>query len=398
MRVLLSTIGSRGEVQPVIALGLRLRELGHEVRVCAPPDFRKLIAGYELAFVPIGPEVRNFGRGGVKPTPEELRRQIPDTVDTQFAAITAAAADCDVLLGCGALQIAAPSIAEKLGIPYFFAAYSPNALPNSQLAPPLVPGPLPTTTDVPALWESDAQRWNRIWAEPLNAQRAVAGLAPVADVRSHIFTDHPWLAADQALGPWPKPSQLPVLQTGAWMIADDRPLSTELEVFLDAGDKPLYFGFGSMHVAPDFSRTIIEAARKLGYRAVVQRGWTDLSLIDDAPDCLAIGEVNQQALFPRVAAVVHHGGAGTTTTIAKSGAPQVAIPQRYDQPYWASRVETLGIGVAHPQSEPTVDSLVSALDRALTAETVARARAFATEIRTDGTLIAATTLLTSKRS
>ncbi|MET9486585.1 glycosyltransferase [Nocardia sp. NPDC006630] len=393
MRVLLSTIGSRGEVQPVLALALRLRSLGQEVRLCAPPDFRELIAGYDLPFVPIGPEVRHFGRGGAKPTPAELRSRIPDTVATQFEFIAPAADDCDIVLGCGALQIAARSLAEQRGIPYVYAAYSPNTLPNPQLAPPPMPGPPPATTDVPTLWEQDAQRWNQIWSGPLNSQRAALGLPPVADVRGYIFTESPWLAADPILGPWPQPAALPVLQTGAWLVPDDRPLAAELDAFLEAGAPPIYFGFGSMHVAPEIGRTLIETARKLGYRAVVQRGWTDLSPIDDASDCLAIGEVNQQALFPRVVAVVHHGGAGTTTAIAKSGVPQVVIPQRYDQPYWASRAEALGIGVALPLGEPATDSLVAALDRALAADTVARAGSLTTEIRTDGTEVAARHLL-----
>ena len=108
---------------------------------------------------------------------------------------------------------------------------------------------------------------------------------------------------------------------------------------------------------------MIQAARALGRRAIVSRGWADLSLVDNEPDCLAIGEVNQQALFKRVAAVVHHGGAGTTTAAALAGAPQVVIPQMYDQHYWAQRVHHLGIGTAHAPGAPTTDSLASALER-----------------------------------
>ena len=100
-----------------------------------------------------------------------------------------------------------------------------------------------------------------------------------------------------------------VLQTGAWILADERPLSPEIETFLEAGEPPVYFGFGSIRAPQDLSRVMIESARALGRRAIVSRGWADLSLVDDAPDCLAIGEVNQQALFRRVAAAVHHGGA-----------------------------------------------------------------------------------------
>ncbi len=110
---------------------------------------------------------------------------------------------------------------------------------------------------------------------------------------------------------------------------------------------------------------MIQSARALGRRAIVSRGWADLSLVDDAPDCLAIGEVNLQALFKRVAAVVHHGGAGTTTSAALAGAPQVVIPQKYDQHYWARRIQQLGIGTAHAPGTPTADSLTNALEHTL---------------------------------
>src|SRR5678810_753538 len=109
----------------------------------------------------------------------------------------------------------------------------------------------------------------------------------------------------------------------------------------------IYFGFGSSRAPDNLNRMMIESARGVGRRAILSRGWADLSLVDSEPDCLAIGEVNQQALFPRVAAVVHHGGAGTTTAAARAGAPQVVIPQHYDQPYWAQRIHHLGIGTAH---------------------------------------------------
>jgi vancomycin aglycone glucosyltransferase len=125
----------------------------------------------------------------------------------------------------------------------------------------------------------------------------------------------------------------------------------------------------------------------------VLRGWADLSLVDDAPDCIAIGEVNQQALFKRVAAVVHHGGAGTTTAAARAGAPQVVIPQHYDQHYWAQRVQQLGLGTAHVPGTPTVDSLTAALDQTLQPEVAVRARGIAEQVRGDGALVAARRLV-----
>jgi vancomycin aglycone glucosyltransferase len=136
-----------------------------------------------------------------------------------------------------------------------------------------------------------------------------------------------------------------------------------------------------------------EAIRAQGRRALVSRGWADLTLIDDRDDCFAVGEVNQQTLFARVAGVVHHGGAGTTTTAARAGAPQVVIPQMADQPYWAARVAKLGIGAAHDGPTPTIESLSAALRTALTPETRARATTVAGTISTNGATVATKLLL-----
>jgi len=125
----------------------------------------------------------------------------------------------------------------------------------------------------------------------------------------------------------------------------------------------------------------------------VSRGWADLSVVDDDPDCLAIGEANLQALFERVAAVVHHGGAGTTTSAALAGTPQVIVPQIYDQHYWARRIQDLGIGTAHAPGAPTTDSLTRALEHALLPDVSARARSIATAVRRDGARIAAERLI-----
>src|SRR5689334_13404597 len=111
MRVLLSTIGSRGDVQPLVALGLELKALGQEVRLCVPPDFREWIEGLGMPVTPIGPEVRSTGKANpsaAPPTPEQVRKMMDGTVAAQFETITAAAEGCDVIVGATALQIAAP--------------------------------------------------------------------------------------------------------------------------------------------------------------------------------------------------------------------------------------------------------------------------------------------------
>src|SRR5215470_13885149 len=112
MRVLLSTIGSRGDVQPLVAAALQLRALGPEVRLCVPPDFREWIDSFGIPVTPIGPEVRRFAASRASATPAlpspERRRELANaTVATQFETITAAAQGCDLIVAAAALQIAA---------------------------------------------------------------------------------------------------------------------------------------------------------------------------------------------------------------------------------------------------------------------------------------------------
>ncbi|WP_093147827.1 glycosyltransferase [Saccharopolyspora antimicrobica] len=387
MRVLLSTTGSRGDVQPVIALALQLRGLGQDVRICAPPDFHDWIGSLGISSVPLGPQMRR-GPWDLS-SPEGRRRAAEDAVAAQFSTLPAAARDCDVLVACGAVQVAARSVAELAGIGYVHAHYCPATLPSPHHPPAPWPGwPADERGGNRERWRRDEQLWNDVWGPALNAHRAAAGLAPVTEVRNHVLTDRPWLAADPRLGPWPAPDDPGVFQTGAWLLPDERPLPAELESFLDAGEPPVYFGLGSRSAAADSSRSMVESARALGRRAIVSRGWAELPLPDGGADCLSIGDVDHRALFRRVAAVVHHGGAGTTTVAALAGAPQVVLPQVYDQHYWAERVERLGIGTARGTG-----SLAEALGRALEPGTAERAAATAAEIRTDGALITARQLV-----
>jgi vancomycin aglycone glucosyltransferase len=397
MRVLLSTYGGRGDVEPLVGLAVRLRALGAEVQVCAPPDRAERLADVGVPVVPAGPPVRPLVHGASRPSPADVPRIAAEVIAAQFDTVAAAAEGCDVLLATGLLPAAAGarSVTEKLGIHYVYAAYCPIFLPSPHHPPTPFPGrPFPPdVTDNRVLWDLNAQSANELFGAALNARRASIGLPPVDDVYNYGFTDHPWLAADPTLGPWQEPANLDVVQTGAWILPDKRLLPAELVAFLDAGTPPVYVGFGSMPAPKDIARMAIETVREQGRRALIAHGWADLATIDDRDDCFAVGEVNQQALFGRVAAVVHHGGAGTTTTGARAGAPQVVVPQMADQPYWASRVAALGIGAAHDGPTPTTESLSAALKTALTPETRARASAVAGAIRTDGAAVAAKLLL-----
>ncbi|WP_327123931.1 glycosyltransferase [Streptomyces sp. NBC_01727] len=401
MRVLLSTYGSRGDVEPLVGLAVQLRALGAEVRVCAPPDedFAQRLADVGVPMVPVGRSARALTTASPPPSSANLPRRAAELIASQFAAVTTAAEGCDVLVATGAMPAAAGarSVAEKLGIRSVSVTFQQLTLPSPHHPPLAYPGrPFPPdVTDNRVLWDLDVQNIDGLFGEALNVNRASIGLPPVSNVRDYVIGDQPWLATDPTLDPWQETPDLDVVQTGAWILPDERPLPDGLEAFLGAGEPPVYVGFGSMamHASEDVAQVAVEAVRAQGRRVLASRGWAGLALTDDHDDCFVVGEVNQQALFGRVAAVVHHGGAGTTTTAARAGAPQVVVPQLADQPYWAGRVADLGIGAAHDGPTPTAESLSAALKTALTPETRTRARAVAGAIRTDGATVAAKLLL-----
>jgi UDP:flavonoid glycosyltransferase YjiC (YdhE family) len=134
-------------------------------------------------------------------------------------------------------------------------------------------------TDNRVLWDLDARSINALFGEALNANRASIGLPPVENVRDYVVGDQPWLATDPTLDPRQERPDLNVVQTGAWILPDVRPLPDDLEAFLDAGTPPVYVGFGSMpmRTSTDVAQVAIEAIRAQGRRAVVARGWADLA-------------------------------------------------------------------------------------------------------------------------
>ena len=340
MRVLLSTYDSRGGIEPLAALGVRLRELGAEAVVCGPPDCAERLAEVGLPDVQAGAPVRALVHRAAPPSPDDMPKLIGELIATWFDTVAAAAEGCDAMVGSGVVPAAvgARSVAEKLGIPFAHVHYCPVYLPSPHHPPTPLPGP-PLPSDVTGNWERwqrNGRQYDDIFGPALNRHRVANGLPPVDNVRDWLHGDHPWLAADPVLAPWPQPAgtgpastgpaKLGVIQTGAWIRPDERPLPPDLEAFLDAGPPPVYVGFGSMRAPGDIARVAIEVIRGQGRRVLLARGWADLALVDDQGDCFVVGEVNQQALFGRVAAVVHHGGAGTSTT-ATGRRAQVVVPQ-----------------------------------------------------------------------
>lgn len=402
MQILLSTIGSRGDVQPILALALELQALGHQARLCAPPNFKEWIETYGLECVPIGPDLKKLTGGTVPgkpvlPSQEQLQKMADESVREQFRVIAEAARGCDLMVAASALQFAARSIAESQAIPYVFAAYCPAVLPSPKYPPPKTggwyPQSLPETENL-QLWAENKLEFQKFSAA-LNEERAKVGLTPVECVRDYMFTDYPWLAADAALAPGYPVAGMEIMQTGPWLVPDRRELPEELEQFLAGGAPPVYLGFGSMRASDQTSRVMVEAVRALGLRAIISQGWAGLMPEDAGDDCLSIGDVNYEKLFPRVAAIVHHGGAGTTHAAARAGTAQVIIPHNYDQFYWANRVQQLGVGVWGPMRDDlSVETLVQALRDSLQPQVANRAQALVGRMELHGASIAAKQLIT----
>jgi vancomycin aglycone glucosyltransferase len=402
MKVLLASIGSRGDVQPMIAIALELRALGHEARLCVAPNFKDWVESFGLVCVPIGPDLKQLTGGTAPRQPQKLsaeqRRQLAvHAVRAQFPVLTEAARGCDLVVAGGTLQIATRSVTEALEIPYIFAAYCPAVLPSPSHVPPKMGTHYSQSLSASAnlaLWAEEEQSWNDLFRATLNEERAKAGRGPVDNVLRHICTDRPWLAADPIIGPAGATADMRITQTGAWHLPDQSALPDHVERFLASGEPPVYLGFGSMRAAEQTSRVLIEAVRALGLRSIVSQGWGNLAPVDAGADCVSIGDVAHDRLFARVAAVVHHGGAGTTFTAARAGRAQVIVPHHYDQYYWAHRVQQLGVGASGPDRDGlTVNALSSTLRECLRPEVAMHAQALPSRMELHGAQIAAERLV-----
>lgn len=367
MRALLATYGSRGDVEPIVALAAELQKECIDVAICVPSDeeFIALAARAGVSVIPFERSWRSWASSAS--TAEEEVFSVDDYVagyiDATYDTLVRAARDSDIILASGMLHFVAQSVADKVAIPYRFVVFCPTVL--------------------------EPQAWQDVVVAPINEHRASLGLPPISAAREFLFSAQPWLAADPVLSPEPAAASTKIVRTPAWILPDERALTPELLRFLDAGAPPVYAGFGSMRMGDETARTTIEAIRQVGRRLIIGSGWAGLDAIDDEADCFVVGEVNQQALFARVSAIIHHGGAGTTTAAARAGAPQVVIPQAADQPYWGGRIKALGVGSALETPSPAAASLSAAVQSALHAPTVNRAAAIAREIRSDGAAVAA---------
>jgi vancomycin aglycone glucosyltransferase len=381
MRIALVVDGTRGDVQPMLVLGAALAEAGHAVRLCAPPNFREVAEAEKLEFRAVGVDVRAwlaqhaeaFGARPVRAL-REATRYARVCLRTQFDALPEATAGMDRIVGAG-VQVAGPSVAAFHHVPYRYVVYCPVLLPSAE-HPSMI---LPTQT-LPGWanrlsWHATRSLFNRVFRDGLTAERAALGLPPVRDVLAYLLGEQPTLAADEWLAPAPTDCSLPLRRIPALQPPAHDALPAKLESFLAAGPAPVYLGFGSM-ADTDPSRTtreILHALSAVGCRALVSRGWAGLGGAPLPEGVLEIDDVSHVRLFPRVAAVVHHGGAGTTVAAARAGVPQIVVPHLADQYYWGRRVELLGLGPPplsrrRLSASTLADALIETLENEVVAE------------------------------
>jgi len=398
MRVLIVTSGSTGDVAPYTGLGARLRQAGHEVTLATHEPFRELV---ELPFLALPGDLRQIlpqarGQDGTgsgtgprallrlmriaRPLVAELGDGIADAVEqTRPQAVLFS-------------TVVAPlgyQVAEAAGIPWAGVFLQP-VFPTGDFGPVLVGG------------RSLGRTGNRLTGRFLESAAHPLYAGPVRDLRRRLGLPRRGMAALQRTQQqrWPtfhgfspsvvpRPADWPASQevVGYWW--PERPAGwappAEVERFLAAGPAPVFVGFGSMAGGHGerLAEPVLAAVRAAGVRAIVQAGWSGLRVADE-PDVLSVGPLPHDWLFPRMAAVVHHCGAGTTAAGLRAGVPAVAVPVLADQPFWARRLHALGVA-PHPVplKELTADRLAGAIRAVLTPRHAARAQAVAAQLATE---------------
>ena len=388
MRVFVTTAGSRGDVQPYVALATGLRDAGHDVTLSTAGRFADLAAAHGVPFAPTSDALLDLMdepavRHGLETlsTLGQAVRQMPrlvklagavhaTLVDDSWEAVRDAAPDVIVY---NQKAYWGPSFAAHLGARAVFAVLQPMYVATG--TEPLAGFPsLPfgaaynrlTYRTVGLGLHASVRRYLADWRTRTGAERPPRGPVPtVHGISPHVV---------------PEPSDWPEWATmsGFWFL--ERPAWTpppDLQAFLDAGAPPVYVGFGSM-AGRDPERTtrlVVEALRATGTRGLLATGWGGLSPTDLGDGLFAIESAPHDALFPRCAAVVHHGGAGTTAAGLRAGRPTVVCPFFGDQTFWGRRVHALGAGPAPIKQTDLTAAKLAAMIREATASASVRQRA-----------------------
>lgn len=383
MRIVIIAPGSRGDVQPYIALGKGLQNAGHFIRVVSHKNFKSLVRSYGLEFWSVDSDVKGIVES------KEMRERIENgnflfmlaqmAKDAQREALSfaegglAAAQGMDtVLAGMGGLFIGL-AIAEKLGLPFlqaYVVPFTPTREFSSVLAPEL-PSPLNRFSHQ----LTRQLMWQGFRSADTLARKKVLGIpaSPFSGPYNSKSThDMPVLYGfSPSVIPAPSDWSKNIHVTGYWFVdeTDDWKPPSALRDFLHSGSPPVYIGFGSLsNQNPEQTADlIIQALARVDQRAILLADQGGLQKMKVPDSIFIIDSVPHSWLFPHVSAVVHHGGASTTAAGLKAGIPSVIVPFYGDQPFWGQRIANLGVGSKPiPRRKLTVERLADAIQEVLT--------------------------------
>lgn len=363
MRVLLFGFGTRGDVQPFIALGKGLKAAGYDVAVAAALNFRGLVEGEGLGYEPIRVDMERFMQEDIgkewlsnssqNPRAElaNMRRMTEAIADDVADDILACCSRADVfisgLLAVEALHTIA-RVQNKIHIQGLLAPFTPTADGSAGLQ-----ALLPRRYNIMNRWFGyliEAMLFTAL-RHPSEVVRQRLGLSSVTRrdfIRSWNQTPT-LLGVSPAIVPPPRDWPAHIHTTGYWFLpvpAYEPP--SELQAFLDAGAPPVYIGFGSMsnRDPQGTMHVIVEALAQTGQRGIVYSGWGGLHSTSLPAHIYLLDGASHDWLFPRMAAVVHHGGAGTTAAALRAGVPSSVVAHIGDQWFWGRRLHETGVGAA----------------------------------------------------
>lgn len=396
MRISILTIGTRGDVQPYIALGVGLKSAGHEVTVATLAEFKSLVVEHGLQhdnlrgdFLKAAQAAESQSAVKGRGNPLKLIRQYIEMARETLEDAWTSAQKAEVLVYNSALP-GGYDLAEKMGIPSFASFPAPLYSPTRAFPSPFFPfhnlGPLNKLSHRlfaaigPAMYRRPINDWRRtvLGLPPAKGEERLRG-KPVTKLYAY----------SPAVLPRPLDWDESSVVTGYWFL--DTPASWRPEPalvkFLQSGPPPVYIGFGSMFMNGGAKKTeiVLKALKLSGQRGVLATGWGGLTADNIPEDVFVVEAVPHDWLFPQMAAVVHHGGAGTTGAALRAGESSVICPFVADQPFWGRRVAALGIGPAPiPQGKLTAEGLAEAIRMAVTNQSMReRAAAFGETIRAE---------------
>ncbi|MEM0914594.1 MAG: glycosyltransferase [Planctomycetota bacterium] len=390
MRIRVLAIGTRGDVQPYVALSKALIARGHDVRIGGPDNFASWVEGHGVGYVPLGfdmqvlldhPLVKRLMSGNPFVIPGLIRRVMLPMLRTSFDKMWEAARDAEVIV-YHPKATTAMDIAEATGAVAICASPIP-LYPTGDFLMPVFPGNLGRPLNrlsyrfmsfSRAPFRAMINRWRR---EVLGLSTKSPWIAPLG--WTHRGMGMRLCCVSPSVMPEPGDWDDQTHMTGYWFLdeAEAWEPDAELAAFLEAGERPVYIGFGSMtDRSPErITREVIDGVQRAGVRAILAKGWGALDPKGLPDGMYAIDHAPHAALFQRVSAVVHHGGAGTTAAGLRACQPTLICPQVLDQPFWGRRVHALGCGPeAMPLRRLRADRFAAALSQ-LTGEKRYRERA-----------------------